>query len=116
MAAPVLPPWLSHSYNSTNTSDPSVTLSLSSSTIPPPPPPSSAQGSSWLVQQERADTTTVASVDGVMVTEITDCCRELEEGYQAWMTNKKETTWRLQRVELQLESGRRKRVKRKWRR
>ncbi|KAL2509551.1 Transcription factor AS1 [Forsythia ovata] len=39
-----------------------------------------------------------------MISELLDCCRELEEGHRALAAHKKETAWRLKRVELQLES------------
>ena len=39
-----------------------------------------------------------------LISELTECCRELEEGHRAWAAHKKEAAWRLKRVELQLES------------
>lgn len=42
--------------------------------------------------------------DNLLVAELADCCRELEEGHHAWMSHRKEAAWRLKRVELQLES------------
>lgn len=38
-----------------------------------------------------------------MISEL-ECCKELEEGHRAWAAHKKEATWRLKRVEWQLES------------
>ncbi|KAK8935429.1 Protein rough sheath 2 [Platanthera zijinensis] len=99
MAMPLLPPWLA---GSNNTSSPSVTLSLS-----PPPAP-------W-VQAERAvpDSSCVENPNpnpspnpSDVYAELVECCRELEEGHQTWVANKKEASWRLKRVELQLESER----------
>lgn len=89
MATPLLPPWLA---SSNNTSSPSVALSLSPSTLPAAPP------NPW-VQIERG----VPQQHNVFA-ELVECCRELEEGYQAWAAHKKEAAWRLKRVELQLES------------
>lgn len=40
----------------------------------------------------------------MLISEMTECCRELEEGHRAWAAHKKEAAWRLKRVELQLES------------
>ncbi|KAK9156664.1 hypothetical protein Scep_003238 [Stephania cephalantha] len=94
---------------------PSVALTLSPSTVAPPP-----TTIPWL-QTERAGAdnnsslvlgtmpshgVTVSSMgrENVMLTEIVDCCRELEEGHRAWAAHKKEAAWRLRRVELQLES------------
>ncbi|TKY63284.1 Transcription factor AS1 [Spatholobus suberectus] len=101
----LLPPWLSNS--STNPSpairptSPSVTLSLSPSTVPPP----------WL-QPERGPGNATAphggSVpafgDNMVVSELIECCKELEEGHRAWAAHRKEAAWRLRRVELQLEA------------
>ncbi|KAI4341835.1 hypothetical protein MLD38_026513 [Melastoma candidum] len=42
--------------------------------------------------------------DGVFMSELMECCRELEEGQRALASNKKEAAWRLRRLELQLES------------
>ena len=38
------------------------------------------------------------------MSELAECCRELDEGHRAWAAHKKEAAWRLRRVELQLES------------
>ena len=42
--------------------------------------------------------------ENLLVFELVECCRELEEGHRAWVAHKKEAAWRLRRVELQLES------------
>lgn len=89
MATPLLPPWLA---SSNNPSSPSVTLSLS-----PPSPP-------WMQMERGVPDSLNVENSGDIFAEIADCCRELEEGYQAWLANKKEAGWRLNRVELQLES------------
>uniref|UniRef100_A0A6M2F3N2 Uncharacterized protein n=1 Tax=Populus davidiana TaxID=266767 RepID=A0A6M2F3N2_9ROSI len=111
-APTMLPPWLSNS-NSTSTvrpPSPSVTLSLSPSTVAASPP------IPWL-QPERGPENTplvlgnlpphgIVPVCGesFLMSELVDCCRELEEGHRAWAAHKKEAAWRLRRVELQLES------------
>nr|KYP58967.1 Transcription factor AS1 [Cajanus cajan] len=41
--------------------------------------------------------------DNMMVLELIECCKELEEGYCAWVVHRKEAAWRLRKVELQLE-------------
>lgn len=105
---PILPPWLSNS-NGPSTArppSPSVALTLSPTTVPTAPVP-------WLQPDRGADSGlvlgsfqhgAVPTVDGLMVSELAECCRELEEGHRAWVAHKKETSWRLRRVELQLES------------
>lgn len=113
---PVIPPWLATSNNGNNVvvRPPSVTLSLSPSTVaasvPQPPIP-------WLQQQpERAESgpgglvlgslmpSCSGSSESVFLSELVECCRELEEGHRAWAEHKKEAAWRLRRLELQLES------------
>ena len=42
--------------------------------------------------------------DNMLVSELAECCKELEEGHRALAAHKKEAAWRLRRVELQLES------------
>uniref|UniRef100_K9LWN6 R2R3 MYB AS1-like protein n=1 Tax=Iris fulva TaxID=92176 RepID=K9LWN6_9ASPA len=95
MASPLLPPWLSNSNN-----PPSVALTLSPTNIP-------AAQATWVGGDSSlglAAGAAATSVDGRFVSELSDCCRELQEGHQAWVSHKKETAWRLKRVELQLES------------
>ncbi|KAJ0043350.1 hypothetical protein Pint_18815 [Pistacia integerrima] len=41
---------------------------------------------------------------GQQVGTLIQCCKELEEGKQSWLQHKKEATWRLSRLEQQLES------------
>ncbi|XP_068643424.1 transcription factor AS1 [Aristolochia californica] len=111
----LLPPWLSSSSNGPanpiRPPSPSVTLTLSPSSVP------SAATSPWLPQPERSSSDNnnsnlvlgtlnhqISSVDGLMASELAECFRELEDGHRAWMAHKKETAWRLRRVELQLES------------
>ncbi|CAE6035262.1 unnamed protein product [Arabidopsis lyrata] len=114
---PVIPPWLATSNNGNNVvaRPPSVTLTLSPSTVaaaaPQPPIP-------WLQQQqpERAESgpgglvlgsmmpSCSGSSESVFLSELVECCRELEEGHRAWADHKKEAAWRLRRLELQLES------------
>ncbi|XWS59817.1 hypothetical protein CRYUN_Cryun08bG0154500 [Craigia yunnanensis] len=42
--------------------------------------------------------------ENLLVSELVECCKKLEEGHHAWVAHKKEAAWRLRRVELQLES------------
>ncbi|GFP90141.1 transcription factor as1 [Phtheirospermum japonicum] len=79
----VLPPWMA-GPSSARSPSPSVTLSLSP--LPGPPVP-------W-----------IQSNNSVILSEIVECCREMEEGHRAWAAHRKEAAWRLKRVELQLES------------
>ncbi|CAH2042242.1 unnamed protein product [Thlaspi arvense] len=89
---------------------PSVTLSLSPATVPPPPPaiprlqPDRGPESSPLVLGCMGPHGATACGNNVLISELTECCRELEEGHRAWAAHKKEAAWRLKRVELQLES------------
>ncbi|CAK7333885.1 unnamed protein product [Dovyalis caffra] len=89
---------------------PSVTLSLSPSTVAASPP------IPWL-QPERGPENTPLVLgnlpphgtvpvcgESFLMSELVDSCRELEEGHRAWAAHKKEAAWRLRRVELQLES------------
>ncbi|CAN6807702.1 hypothetical protein Bca4012_002128 [Brassica carinata] len=107
----VIPPWLATPNNGNNVAarPPSVTLTLSPSSVaaasPQPPIP-------WLQQPERGETHVLGSMipscsggsESVFMSELMECCRELEEGHRAWAEHKKEAAWRLRRLELQLES------------
>jgi len=118
-ATMMLPPWLATS-NGGRPPSPSVTLSLASSTVPQPTPPAVP----WL-QPERGphniDKTVtqtpltlgcrpschggIPSFSGeALMSELIECCRELEEGHHALRAHKKEAAWRLQSLERQLES------------
>lgn len=127
------PPWLSTS-NGGRPPSPSITLSLSSPTVPPPAPPAvpwlqqerGPGASRNLIMDppmERGghnmDNTPLtlgclASHHGAVIpncggeqalmSDLIDCCREVEEGHRALVAHKKEAAWRLKRVELQLES------------
>ncbi|KAJ6381329.1 hypothetical protein OIU77_030078 [Salix suchowensis] len=88
---------------------PSVTLSLSPSTVAASPP------IPWLQPERGPENTLVLGNlpphgivpvcgESFLMSELVDCCRELEEGHRAWAAHKKEAAWRLRRVELQLES------------
>ncbi|RWW51584.1 hypothetical protein BHE74_00042050 [Ensete ventricosum] len=111
MATPFLPPWLSNNAGSRRPPSPSVTLTLSPSTVPPAPKPwpqpeRGRDGGLGLTTSQRSVVPGFpSSVDSSnMMSELVDCCRELEEGHRAWMEHKKEAAWRLKRLELQLES------------
>ncbi|XP_010256929.1 PREDICTED: transcription factor AS1-like [Nelumbo nucifera] len=108
----LLPPWLSSS-NATSTvrpPSPSVTLTLSPSTVTPAP------AIPWLQPERGGDSTPLVlgnlqqhgavptGGDNLLISELAECCRELEEGHRAWAAHKKEASWRLKRVELQMES------------
>lgn len=103
-SASALPPWLTSSATTTPVRpplSPSVTLSLSPLTVPPAPP------IPWLQAPDGNMARGVVSLVGEnhpVVGDLVECCRELEEGHRALAAHKKETAWRLKRVELQLES------------
>eukprot|EP00262_Sarcandra_glabra_P011124 TRINITY_DN26849_c0_g1_i1.p1 TRINITY_DN26849_c0_g1~~TRINITY_DN26849_c0_g1_i1.p1 ORF type:complete len:354 (+),score=80.91 TRINITY_DN26849_c0_g1_i1:162-1223(+) len=96
----LLPPWLS---NSNGPSTPSVALTLSpSTTVSVPPVPWHERGAQDNIQFVSGSLPQCGG--SMVVSELAECCRELDEGYRAWVAHKKETTWRLRRVEMQLES------------
>ncbi|WRX21206.1 hypothetical protein QQP08_013693 [Theobroma cacao] len=86
----VLPLWMNH-----------TTSSLSSSTSSTTPSPSVSLSLS--PGEPGLDPDLARFVPGQVGT-LVQCCKELEEGRQSWMQHKKEATWRLSRLEQQLES------------
>ncbi|KAE8788257.1 Myb transcription factor [Hordeum vulgare] len=48
----------------------------------------------------------VVDAPQAVLAELSECCRERDEGHRAWAADRKEASWRLKRVELQLESER----------
>jgi len=107
-ASSLLPSWLSNSSSSAaataGPSSLSVTLSLSSSTVAAPP-------FSWLQQPDRGPDSVPfvmgnipAFGENMLISQMVEHCKELEEGQRALGAHKKEAAWRLSRVELQLES------------
>nr|QCH41119.1 MYB transcription factor 7 [Dimocarpus longan] len=93
----VLPLWMnnhstsslsSSTNSSTTTASPSVSLSLS------PSEPG----------VEPVDMAAARLMPGQQVATLIQYCKEVEEGRQSWMQHKKEATWRLSRLEQQLES------------
>ncbi|KAG8647640.1 transcription factor AS1 [Manihot esculenta] len=110
-APTLLPPWLSASNSSSavRPPSPSVTLSLSPSTVAAPPPipwlqPERGQDNAPFVLGSLPPHGTVAACENLMISELMECCKELEEGHRALAGHRKEAAWRLRRVELQLES------------
>lgn len=119
MAAPMLPPWMSSTTTngaavSPAPPSPSVTLSLASAVAAPP------AAAPWMQQQQQMAEDgaafgfarppqapgMVADAPQAALAELAECCRELDEGHRAWAAHRKEASWRLKRVELQLESER----------
>ncbi|XP_047337159.1 transcription factor AS1 [Impatiens glandulifera] len=106
----LLPPWLSNSNAAASSNvrpaSPSVTLTLSPAASRPTIP--------WLQVDNNNNNNNPSHVMGnlpihqtgenLLIAEILDCCKDLEEGHRAWAAHKKEAAWRLRRVELQLES------------
>ncbi|XP_054790332.1 transcription factor AS1-like [Prosopis cineraria] len=108
----MLPSWLS---NSSGTSairppSPSVTLSLSPSTVAASSPfqwlqPERMPENAPPVIQNATPHGTISGFgDNMLVSELFEYCKELEEGHRTWSSHRKEAVWRLRRVELQLES------------
>ncbi|ERN17286.1 protein rough sheath 2 homolog [Amborella trichopoda] len=95
---PSLPPWLSAAGGLKNFGAvPSV------SPPPPPPPPPPSVSLSLSPTSVATECTMQAAASGV-VQQLAQWCREVEEGRQAWVQQKKEAAWRVRRVEQQLES------------
>ncbi|MFQ6648221.1 hypothetical protein Gotur_021605 [Gossypium turneri] len=96
---------------------PSVTLSLSPSTVAAAPP------IPWLQPERMSETSPVLGnmvphgsfprSENLLISELMDCCRQLEDGRRAWVAHRKEAAWRLRRVELQLESEKASRKRKK---
>ncbi|KAF5737168.1 transcription factor AS1 [Tripterygium wilfordii] len=109
-APTVLPSWLSNPSGTSTVRphSPSVTLSLSPSTVAPTPP------IPWLQPDRGSENTLVLGSlpqgvippcgETIIISELVECCRDLEEGQRTWAAHKKEADWRLRRVELQLHS------------
>ncbi|GMH30073.1 hypothetical protein Nepgr_031916 [Nepenthes gracilis] len=105
-SVPSLPAWISTSngLSTARPPSPSVTLCLSSAISPPPAP------IPWLDPERGPDNAPLmgnlpsSSGESMLMAELLDCCRELEEGHRSWAAHKKESAWRLKRVELQLQS------------
>ncbi|MCL7047379.1 hypothetical protein MKW94_025409 [Papaver nudicaule] len=96
-------PWLSTSSGlPTNARplSPSVTLTLTPSTVDPVPT------IPWMHPERGLHCPLPPSHgrDNQIVTDLMDYCRELEEGHRVLAEHKKEAEWRLRRMELQLES------------
>lgn len=111
---PILPPWLTNSSNGSNViipPSPSVALTLSPSAVLAPSIP-------WMQRPERSAATdsgggyalhhiqrnAIHGKEVPITSELAECFRELEDGHKAWIAHKKETAWRMKRLELQLES------------
>ncbi|KAF7846907.1 hypothetical protein BT93_L3602 [Corymbia citriodora subsp. variegata] len=115
-APTLLPPWLSNSNEnpSLRPPSPSVTLSLSPSTVAATPIP-------WL--QPHASSLTLAnslsrgpgpvSGENALFSELVECSRELEEVQRAMAAHRKEAAWGMRRAEMQLESERARRRREK---
>ncbi|KAI9114801.1 hypothetical protein K1719_014499 [Acacia pycnantha] len=117
----MLPSLLSNS-NSTSVirpPSPSVTLSLSPSTVAASPPFRWLQpekmtvNASPVIGNVKPHGTIPAFGDNMLVSELVGCCKELEEGHRVWSLHRKEAAWRLRRVELQLESEKACRIREK---
>ncbi|PON37907.1 Octamer-binding transcription factor [Parasponia andersonii] len=94
--AAVIPPWMNpssaavmttSSFSSCTSSTPSPSVSLSLSPSEP------------VLDPELGRFVPVQQLGGLV-----QCCKELEEGRMSWLQHKKEATWRLSRLEQQLES------------
>ncbi|XP_047147514.1 transcription factor AS1-like [Vigna umbellata] len=105
-ASALLPSWLSNSSSAAAAAGPSSlsgTLSLSSATV-------AAAPFSWLQPDRGPDIAPFALgnipafSENMLISQMLEHCKELEEGHRALSAHKKEAVWRLSRVELQLES------------
>ncbi|CAA0829794.1 Transcription factor AS1 [Striga hermonthica] len=93
---PPLPPWMA-----VGPSSPSVALTLSG---PPGPAISWLQGPVGHGNFPGCNDYGSNNNGGLVLSELGECWREMEEGQRAWAAHRKEAAWRLRRVELQLES------------
>lgn len=109
----LLPPWLSNSNaapSNVRPPSPSVTLTLSPAATRQTPPPQTSTTIPWLQAESNPPNLVLGNLpipqtgENLLIAEILDCCKDLEEGHRAWAAHKKEAAWRLRRVELQLES------------
>lgn len=97
-----LPPWMNVNMNMNST--PTMTSSLTSSSSTPSPSVSLTLSPSEpaVLDPETSIPSRFFPVQQVGL--LIQHCRELEEGRENWMRHKKEATWRLKRLEQQLES------------
>ncbi|CAN6451871.1 unnamed protein product [Victoria cruziana] len=120
---PVLPSWMANPPASLPPpSSPSVSLSLSPSSVAEQPTGAAASAAAaaasagaahssaemllsrgWVHGNKELNGITTLVVQH-QVPAFMQYCKELEEGRQAWFQHKKEATWRLSRLEQQLES------------
>ncbi|KAL8549755.1 hypothetical protein ACS0TY_008555 [Phlomoides rotata] len=107
----VLPPWMNMNMITTPTATSSLTSS--SSTTPSPSVSLTLSPSEPAVldpvHTETGITPRFFSVQQVGM--LIQHCKELEEGRESWMRHKKEATWRLNRLEQQLDSEKARRRK-----
>ncbi|XP_041007456.1 protein rough sheath 2 homolog [Juglans microcarpa x Juglans regia] len=90
----VLPSWMNM--------NPSCTTSSSTTSSTPSPSVSLSLSPSEPVIEP--DSNPIRLFPGQQVATLIQYCKELEEGRQSWVQHKKEATWRLSRLEQQLES------------
>ncbi|XP_073282113.1 transcription factor AS1-like [Primulina huaijiensis] len=110
--SPVLPPWLASLSSTPTIRPPSVNLSLSPWSQPDTIPDNGSHGPINTFAFHGFNPL-VGENPNPVLSEIVECCKELEEGQQYWVAQKKEAEWRLKRVELQLESEKASRRKEK---
>lgn len=121
LSSAALPPWLSNPNGTTNLRppSPSVTLSLSPSTVSTSPPvpwlqtERGREAASFSLSSLPSHGPGPAPGEAMIMSELVECCRELEEGHHAWVAHKKEAAWRLKRLELQLDSEKSTRMREK---
>ncbi|XP_073158149.1 transcription factor AS1-like [Henckelia pumila] len=105
----VLPPWLA----SLSSTPPSVSLSLSPWSHQPDTTMSIPVNGSMMGTLACHGFNPLAGDQNPLLSELAECCKDLEQGKQSWVAHKKEAEWRLKRVQLQLESEKASRRKEK---
>nr|ACI96069.1 leaf dorsal-ventral developmental protein [Morus alba var. multicaulis]ACJ71775.1 leaf dorsal-ventral development protein [Morus alba] len=100
---PALPPWMNLNVN-VNATTSSLSSCTTSSSATPSPSVSLSLSPSEPVQQQTLEQEMNRFLPVQQMASIFQCCKELEEGRQSWLQHKKEATWRLSRLEQQLES------------
>ncbi|KAK3033849.1 hypothetical protein RJ639_034267 [Escallonia herrerae] len=102
----VLPPWMSSCTTSS--------LSSSSSTVSPPVSLSLSPPEPVVLHPVQPEMLLPGRfLPAQQMGALAQCCRELEEGRRNWVQHKKEATWRLNRLEQQLESEKSRKVREK---
>ncbi|GMN57053.1 hypothetical protein TIFTF001_026172 [Ficus carica] len=98
---PVLPPWMNVNVNLNATTSSTLSSCTTSSSATPSPSVSLSLSPS---EPAALEPELSRFVPVQQMASLFHCVKEVEEGRQSWVQHKKEATWRLSRLEQQLES------------